>query len=223
MSTQTAVRTQALPRVNLLPPEIEERRRLQTLKVALGGTVLASLGLVAGLYVLASGQVSSAQSDLDQANAQHSTLTQQVASYSEVPQTQAQVNGAKAQLAQAMGQEVRWSYFLNDLGLRTPANVWLTKLTIQQQVDVTSTSSTATGSTLFSPELGTVEADGYALAHNDVASWLDSLARERGLNQVFFTKSDLGAINDTPVVNFVSRANITQNALSQRYTLKAGS
>jgi Tfp pilus assembly protein PilN len=223
MSTQTAVRTQALPRVNLLPPEIEERRKLQTLKVALGGTVLASLGLVAALFVLAAGQVSSAQNDLDQANSTNQSLTQQVASYSEVPQTKAKVAGAQAQLAAAMGQEVRWSYFLNDLGLRVPANVWLTKLTITQTVDGTTSAASSNGTTLFSPELGTIEADGNALAHTDVAAWLDSLARERGLNQVYFSKSDLGSIGDTPVVSFSSKANITPNALSQRYTVKAGS
>ena len=29
-------------------------------------------------------------------------------------------------LQQAMGQEVLWSYVLNDLSLRIPSNVWLT-------------------------------------------------------------------------------------------------
>ena len=32
----------------------------------------------------------------------------------------AQVEAAQAQLGQAMGQEVRWSYFLNDLSLDDP-------------------------------------------------------------------------------------------------------
>ena len=223
MSTQTAVRTQALPRVNLLPPEIEERRRLQTLKVALGATVLGSVGVVAALYLVAAGQVSSAQSSLDQANAENTRLTQQVATYSDVPKTKAAVAAAQTQLSQAMGQEVRWSYFLNDLSLRLPANVWLTRLTITQNVDGSPSAPSGSGTPLFNPGLGTVQADGNALAQVDVAAWLETLAREKGLNQAFFSKSDLAPIGNQQVVQFSSRANITPTALSGRYTTKAGS
>ena len=43
-----------------------------------------------------------------------------------MPQVYAQVAAAQAQLTQAMGQEMRYSYVLNDLSLTIPSDVWLT-------------------------------------------------------------------------------------------------
>ena len=225
MSTQTAVQTQALPRVNLLPPEIAEHRKLQQLKVILGGTVLASVGVVLALYLAAVGQVHGAQNDLDAAKAKHQQLNVEASRYATVPAAQTALASAQTQLSQAMGQEVRWSFLLNDLSLRVPNNVWLTKLTIAENVDG-STAPTTSGNAstgLFTPGLGQVSIDGKAMTQTDVAAWLDSLAKEKGLNQVFFTKSDQGLVGTTKDYEFSSQATITQDALSKRYTTKAGS
>ena len=68
----------------------------------------------------------------------------------------------------------------------------------------------------------TFEGNGYS--HNDVAAWLDALAKQKGLTQPYFTKSDEGARSASETaVNFASQATITEDALSGRYTEKAGS
>ncbi|MEA2346973.1 MAG: hypothetical protein QOG62_760, partial [Thermoleophilaceae bacterium] len=85
MSTQTTIRLATLPQVNLLPPEIEQQRRFRRVQVALGGAVLASIVVAAGLFVVASGQVSSAQDDLDANKAQAAQLNTKVADFAEVP------------------------------------------------------------------------------------------------------------------------------------------
>ena len=41
MSTQTTTRLATLPRVNLLPPEIEQARQFRRVQYALGGAVLS--------------------------------------------------------------------------------------------------------------------------------------------------------------------------------------
>ena len=125
-----------------------------------------------------------------------------------------------------MGQEVRWSYFLNDLSLKTPSKVWLTKVTVTQNVDSPATSPrrahdrrTAVGRR----RLGSVVFEGKAIAHNDVAAWLDALAKQKGLTQPYFTKSAVELIGSEDAVTFTSQATITEDALSGRYTQKAGS
>jgi Tfp pilus assembly protein PilN len=224
MSTLTTVRTAALPRVNLLPPEIEEARQFRKTQFGLAAAVAASLVVVAGLFVMANGAVSSANSDLQTSQASGAKLQADAAKYSDVPAVYARVAAAKAQLSLAMGQEVRWSFFLNDLSLKTPSKVWLTEMTVTQLDPSAAVAAGPTaGATYINPGIGNVQFHGYAKAHNDVASWLDSLARQKGYAQPYFTNSTKEKISDVTVVTFDSKVSITEDALSKRYTQKAGS
>src|SRR5688572_4827914 len=130
MSTLTTTRLVTLPQVNLLPPEIEQERRFRRTQFALGAVVVASLGVVGVLFLAASNQVSSAQGELADSQRQTTKLQAREAEYSQVPLVYAQVDAAKAQLELAMGKEIRWSFYLNDLSLKIPNSVWLTTMTV---------------------------------------------------------------------------------------------
>jgi Tfp pilus assembly protein PilN len=227
MSTQTTqenVTTLAmLPRVNLLPPEIAAAQRLRVVQAGLGAGVLAAVVVVGGLFVVATGQQHSAQTDLDTAKATGTSLQAEQAKYADVPKVYAEVEARQAQLSQAMGQEIRWSYFLNDLSLRTPAKVWLTNVTVTENVDGATTAPAApTG--WGTPGIGTVTFQGKGFTHNDVASWLRALGQQPGLADPYFTQSVQEGEGDQSSVNFNSQAVITDKALSGRYTSdKAGS
>jgi hypothetical protein len=83
--------------------------------------------------------------------------------------------------------------------------------------------SAAQTGTYLGTGIGTVSFKGKAISHNDVAAWLDSLAKQKGYAQPYFTdstKEKIGAVN---VVRFDSKVSITEDALSKRYTQKAGS
>ncbi len=224
MSTLTATRLGTLPRVNLLPPEIGERRRLKKVQTGLGAGVAAAAVVVGALTLLAMAQVDSAQEDLDASKSRGVKIQAEANKFAEVPLVYAQVEAAEARLGQAMGQEVRWSFFLNDLSLKTPNKVWLTKMTVTQNVDAAATvAAPATPGSYLTPGLGSVTFEGNGLAHNDVAAWLDALAKQKGLTQPYFTKSERTAIGTRDTVKFASQATITEEALSGRYTQKAGS
>ena len=229
MSTQTThenVTTLAmLPRVNLLPPEIAAAQRLRAVQAGLGAGVLAALVVVGGLFVVATGQQHGAQSDLDTAKAKGTSLQAEQAKYADVPKVYAEVDARNAQLTQAMGKEVRWSYFLNDLSLRTPAKVWLTNMVVTEAIDdstVPAPAPVAGGAAWGTTGIGTVTFSGHGYTHNDVAAWLRALASQPGLTQPYFTQSQQQAIGDTPSVTFDSQAVITDKALSGRFTDKAG-
>lgn len=223
MSTLTAVRTATLPRVNLLPPEIEEQRKLKRLQTGLGVGVLASLGVVAAVVIMANSQVHDAQDQLDASKAQGARLQAKADEYSQVPQVYAAVDAAEARLTQAMGKEVRWSYYLNDLSLKTPSNVWLKTLTVTENVDASATTTPAAAGNQYGVTgIGTVQFQGTAMKHNDVAAWLDSLAKENGYTQAYFTNSTKRQLAGQDVVDFTSDVTVTDQALSKRYTPEAG-
>lgn len=228
MSTLTDTRTTALPRVNLLPPEIAEQRRVRQLQGALATGVLAAVGVAAVLVLLANGQVNDAKDELTASQQRNATLQKEADRYAEVPKVFAQVDAARSQLELAMGKEIRWSYFLNDLSLKTPNAVWLTEMTVSQTVDtdlgaaaVAPNPLADTGSYLKSP-LGTVSFKGQATGHNGVAAWLDALAKQKGFDQPYFTESTREDIGDEQAVKFDSKVAITDEAFSGRYTQKAG-
>jgi Tfp pilus assembly protein PilN len=219
MSTQTTTRLATLPRVNLLPPEIEQARQFRRVQFGLGGAVLAALVAAGALFVAANAQVGEAQDHLDANKAQATQLQSNVDEYAEVPLVLGQVDAARAQLGQAMGQEVRWSYFLNDLSLKIPRHVWLDSMI------VTSSAPTAvtTVDQYAAVGVATIAFEGHGYRHNDVAAWLNSLARQKGFTQPYFSDSTVDPVGtDEDAVKFSSTVTVTDDALSNRYTEKTG-
>ncbi|MDQ1670611.1 MAG: type pilus assembly protein PilN [Actinomycetota bacterium] len=226
MSTKTLNRTSTIPIVNLLPPEVGEQRRLRKLQAGLGAAVAATVGIVVALYVVAAADVSRAQDDLAATQAQGAELQVETAKYANVPAVIAKVDAAKLQRSEAMSQEIRWSFYLNDLSLRIPSKVWLTKITATQQVDVPTVAPVG-GATYPDLGIGNVAFEGTAYGHNDVASWLQMLAGQEGWTQAYFTNSaeddSLTSPGGDPAVKFTSQVTVTKDALSGRFDQKAGS
>lgn len=225
MTTQTVQSASpvVLPRVNLIPPEIAETQRLRQVQRGMVGAVVLSALLVGGLYYHAKQGMSSAQSSLTTAQAQNAALETK---YHALDYVQTDFTAAQAKqdmLDQAMSQEIRWSFILQDLTTRVPNNVWLTGMT--------ATETTAPGSTAPPPTpapgavqgIGTVTFSGVAFNHDDVANFLDSIARVKGFADPVFSNSTKNVIGTRGIVTYGSSATVTQAALSNRYTPKAGS
>src|SRR5687768_896167 len=225
MSTQTTTRLVTLPQVNLLPPEIEQERRFRRTQLGLGAGVVAALGVVAVLFLAANSQVSSAQGDLADSKRQTSQLEAKAAEYSQVPLVYSQVEAARAQLELAMGKEIRWSFYLNDLSLKIPNSVWLKTMTVTANDAVAAAPAPAPGAATNYIEsgIGSITFTGNGMKHNDVAAWLVSLSKQKGYTQPYFTDSTKQEIAEREVVSFTSQVTITEDALSKRYIQKAGS
>ena len=220
--TQHEVSLSTLPRVNLLPPEIAETRRFKRIQVGLGASVLGAVGIVALLYVSASGGVSDAQSKVDAQAAQAASLQSQTAKYAGVTAVYAKADAAQAMLTSAMGEEVRYSQLLNDLSLSVPENVWIKNLQFTQ----TPPTATATGTSgVPAAGIGTLSVTGVGFSHDDVAVWLESLASQNnGKTYVdpYFSNSTEALLGTRRTVNFTSTATVTPNAYSHRYDRPVG-
>jgi len=213
----------SLPRVNLLPPEIREAAKFRRLQLAMVGAGVAAVAIVGVLGFNARQGVSQAKSDLQTAQAQQTTLQNQLAGLQSVKDVYSQVAARKAMLRQAMGPEIRWSYYLTDLSLKIPQNVWLSNMQATEQgTGAAAGVAAAAPGSLVPAGIGTVTFSGVAFSHDDVATWLDALAKERGFTNVYFTNSTKAKIGPREVVNYTSSVTLTPAALSGRYTAVEG-
>ncbi len=209
-----------LPRVNLLPPEIAEGRKVRRIQMGLGGAVLGAVAIVGVLVVTASAGVASAQSEADSAAATGTQLRAESAKYNDVTGVYNRAAAAQAMLTQAMGEEVRYSRFLSDLSLSIPENVWLKNLTFTQAPPAAAAGATAVPGAV--PGIGTVTFTGVGFSHEDVAVWLESLASQKGYVSPTFSSSTEALLGTRKIVNFTSTATLTADAYSGDYTKPAG-
>lgn len=211
-----------MPRVNLLPPEILEGRRLRRTKVVLGGSLVLVVAGLVGAYALQVSATHKAQDELDAAQAEHATLVQAQAKYADVPRTIRAIDAAETTRELAMANDVEWYRTLTNISLTQPSNVWLTKLTLQVSTPAApaATGTAATGSAPAAAGIGTVTAEGSAIDHPDVATWLDTLGGQPGMTDAYFSSSEKALIGSKVVVDFKSTATLTSDALSHRYDRK---
>ena len=220
MSTTTTTSTTQvdLPRVNLLPPEIFEKRQLQRAQAGLTVVVLAAVVGVVLVYLNGGSAVTEGKSRLAASQATQVDLQKSVSRVSYVTTQKAQADQAKSMLAQATASTIPFSTYLSDLSLRTPKNVWFTAITL--------TDSLAPGTLVpgapAPAAVGTVSFSGTALAHADVATWLDSAAKESGFANPYFTSSSESLIPGTGTkpgtlpktwVTFSSNVDLSSEAL----------
>jgi Tfp pilus assembly protein PilN len=216
------------PRVNLMPPEIAEAARFRQIQALLGAGIGLAVVVVALLYLNAHNSVSSAQTELDQAVQQQASLQTKLDSLASVAQTFAAVEARQAMLSQAMGSEVRWSGVLSDLSIRMPSNVWLTGLTVTETPATAAAPASAqtlggTAPAASAPvAIGTLTFSAFGLKHDDVAAWLDAMAKEPKFSNPAFTSSTETAIGAHPAVNFSGTVTLNSTALSGRYAPPAG-
>lgn len=206
----------SLPRVNLMPPEIAEQAAFRKVQAGLGAFVVLALLGTGLLYANAAGSVSSAHRALDTSTTEQGTLQKQQAKYADVTAVYASAAAAQATLAQAMGQEVRYSKLMNDLSLTIPDNVWVTNMSFQQSAPA------AGAATATNTGLGTLTISGVAFDYRDVAVWLDTLAQEKGYSAPVLTASTKALIGPKQVVNWSTTTTLTNDALSGRFTTTAG-
>lgn len=202
--------------VNLLPPEILEKRKSASARnVAIAMVALSALA-VTGVFAWSLIAAGSAEKDLEAEQQKTAGLNSQAAKYAEVPKILAQVESAKDAQATAMGREVLWYRYLNNLALTYPDRVWLTTLT----VNTASSGAQAAAGPFSTAGVGSISVTGQGYKHSDVAAWLDMLARTKGVADGAASNSAVAAIGDTAIVNFSSTATLTADSLSKRYERK---
>lgn len=200
--------------VNLLPARYAEAMAMRRARLfAVAAVVVGLLAVILG-WVITVQERGNAQEEFDVTTAERAQLSAQAARFADVPKVFAQVADAKIQLQDAMGSEVRWSFFLNDLALMTPSGVALTSLDL-------GVPAPGSGETVGSGEAGTIglmTVEAQALTYNTVANWLDSTAKLSSLIDPQVSSMVTTKTGDVSLVTFTSTVGITSEALSGRYS-----
>jgi Tfp pilus assembly protein PilN len=218
------------PRVNLLPPEIAEQRAVRRMAAGLAGGVLLCAVAVGGGYAFVGRGEAAAHADLAAAQSVQSTLQRQQRALLPAQQAQAQMQAAQAALAAAMGNEVLWSRYLDDLRIVKPEGVRFTQVKLDPTSGTgttgttgasSSSGSTSSAGTATPGAVATLTLTGKARSQPDVAALLDQLAQIKGFDGVYLTSSQGDTSSGT--LTYTVTASVTPDALSHRYTLGGSS
>jgi Tfp pilus assembly protein PilN len=216
--TSSRVDWAPVPKVNLLPAEIVQARRLTSLKRLLAGGVAAVALLCTGGTVWAAAGAAAAQDDLDAVQARAGILRAEQARYAAVPKMLNLIQSAGTARERAMSQDVLWYGFLSDLAVTTPKGVTLNGLQVSLDKPTVGTDP------LVHPGIGTVTFTGAAKRFPDVAAWLDAVGRMHGLDGSTLqsaTRAEPGGGTTSDGINFTSTVTVTSQALTHRYDRKA--
>jgi len=217
-------RLQVVAKVNLLPDEIAEAERFRREQIIRVGAVAAAVVIVALASLAASSSVKSAQSKVNVEAARSVQLRAQVASLSAVPQTAAALATAQTQRTGALGQEVRWSEYLNNLGLLAPDTTQLQTLTITQVVDPTAAGAAPGAGLPISatgiPGIASVTFGGMSKTTDDVSYFLDAIAKQKGNVDPYFSQAQamVDPVSNKPVTAFSGTVTVTSVVESGRYS-----
>lgn len=212
-----------LPAVNLLPRAYAERAARR--RAVFFAVVCLMTALLVGLlgWLIAWQAAASAQANLDEASARRAALQVETTKYSQVPLVFAALNRGQGHLSDAMGTEVRWSYFLNDIALILPRGVRLDELSLKG-LEVG-----AAGSTVSDPivggvtNIGTMRISGKASSYGTVANTLDALAKADTLALAEAAKLTRVEDGGAKVVDYSISATITEQAESGRFRISQNS
>jgi Tfp pilus assembly protein PilN len=224
----------SLPRVNLLPKEIKERRLVQRQR---GGIAVAFVVLVALLgfwYVRESQALTDARQEADRERAVADGLRARKAALQPYAALQSRIVAAEQLRAKVYAREVRFSAIMQDISAIIPGDVWLTQMSAAVAAPADQAGggakAAAAGTTLLpgSPGAGapvaTITFTGAGLGHVDVGGFMRALAagpKKRGarvyLNPYFTAsqKDDEGGGETT--VTFSATVDLSKAAFSGRF------
>jgi Tfp pilus assembly protein PilN len=243
------VLTFRIARVNLLPPEIEEARRLRRTHRIIAAGLTAVVAALGGGYAYAVHDRRSAEGDLADVQALTRVLQRDQAKYSDVPRTIAAIDAAELARETALANDVQWARTLADFSLSLPDDVRFTSLTLSLGASASGAASgtasgapsgtasgtasggaspaaptpgTGTSAPAVSGGIGSVAVEGTARTNRDVATWLDTLSKRPGMTNPYFTAAQRDKVGKQTIVKFSSSATLTDDVLSHRYDRKQG-
>lgn len=206
-----------LRRVNLLPPEVGAERSQTKVKVIV---ILANVALIAVLgllYVMKVGEVGAANADLKAQQAVNEQVKAKIndPALQEVVQKDTDRTARVQTVSTALGGEISFGRFLNELSLILPKDVWLTSLGIDSGSGGGATTSAATAapqsssaqSAAGSPTF-VVEAAGKC-GHDNEADWLDHMAALPSVSNVWVSTASKQAGSPCEVVTFSSNGSLS--------------
>jgi Tfp pilus assembly protein PilN len=167
--------------INLLPPEIREKRAAERRILVMIASGVAVLMVLLGVYVFLGILVGQEQGILASLENQNARTEQAIKEYQVFETQRLEVETKKKTVSDAIKGEIPWFKLLNELSLVIPSDVWLTGFT-GHEVDGVQIQAQAVDSASDSPDGG----------HKPVAKWMVRLSEIPMLTEIWLASSAKG-------------------------------
>jgi len=218
MSEQTQTFARMLPGVNLLPPEVHQRRAAKRLRSWLVLAIGLVVALTVGGIIWAGTEVTAADDRLQLAKDEHKRLKQEEAEYARVPIVLAELANAENAETLAMWREILWEPYAHEIVAILPQDViiWEYRATNPGAVE----GMLAPGHPLETQSYSTIEFSGSAATRPDVAEWIEAIESVEGFQHAWVNVIEVASEIDGEQVtlwSFTGSINLNGVALSERY------
>jgi len=220
----------SLPRVNLLPKEIKERRLAQRQRGGIAIAFVVLLALLGLWYVRESQKLTEARQEADRERAVAAGLRASKAELQPYAALGSQIAAAEQLRAKVYARELRFSGILQDISAIIPGDVWLTQMSVALKETGAEGGAAAAAAALTpgSPGAGSPVASitftGAGLGHVDVGSFVRALStgpKKRGsrvyLNPYFTASQKDAEEGGETTVTFSATVDLSQAAFSGRF------
>ncbi|TFB87092.1 hypothetical protein E3O44_08060 [Cryobacterium algoricola] len=167
-----------MPRVGLLPPEVQQDRNAAAIRRRL---VISAVGILA-IMVVGTGAstvlASQAQTRLDDEQSRTASLIAEQSKYLEVRSVQSEVTLVQAAQQVGVSTEVNWKEYLTSVAHTLPQGVTIDTVTLDFGSPISPYSQPT--APLQGARVGTVTFDAKSATLPDVPAWLDALASSPG-------------------------------------------
>lgn len=213
-----AVHAPRTPLVNLLPPEIEQRRAQHRARFIIYIAVLVFAVMLVGAWFIAMTAKSAAESDLLLEQDLTTQKQQQLAQYSYIPGVQAELANSQNARAWVGATDINWATQLSAFWTAVPKNVALTSVVVTGANP--SAPSLSDGTVFGVTDYGNLSFSGNASTPILVATFQDAIDALPGFDRttIQVTSIDTNSDGTTDYWTFSGATRMTDNALSGRVT-----
>lgn len=210
-------------RINLLPPEVEQKRRVRRQSGFLALGFVAFIVLLGAIWFVRQSTLNQERETLAALEAQQQELQTKVDALQEFAQLEQTVTQKRATLAAAMINDVAWSRLLVELSMVIPGDSWLTAFSGTAATQAP-TPGAAPAPGTAAPNLGTLTFTAVTFDFPGVAKWITRLQQEmnKSLQNVWVPTASKAELAGRDVVNYSSTADLSQGAASGRYQQGGG-
>lgn len=181
--------------------------------IAIGLVVLALIG---GFYFLQVVRLSGVEEDIRAQEAVNAGLRAQIAELQDIAALEQEIAATRDLLSTLLQDRILWSGVMRDVSLVIPGELWLDGLSAQAGEAVAEEAEAAPATAAPGQLVGQISFTGFAFDHRDVALWLSRLEDVRGFINPWLSSSTRSEIGTTPVVQFASSVDLSDQALARR-------
>jgi len=222
----------SLPRVNLLPKEIKERRLVQRQRGGIAVAFVLLLALLGLWYVRESQKLTEARQEADRERAVADGLRGRKAALQPYAALESQIAAAEQLRAKVYAREIRFSGILQDISAIIPGDVWLTQMSVALKETAeggagggaAAEAALTPGSPGAGSPVASITFTGSGLGHVDVGSFVRALSagpKKRGsrvyLNPYFTASQKDAEEGGETTVTFSATVDLSKSVLSGRF------